>query len=168
MLLYYLQQAAQRIPAEEQNQHRKRIAEDLEFYQHWLYPRIERFYATMGWATDGGYSWEPPPVASERGTSGGASDEPSSEHLRYRSCFWRIVRRSPIRRAFGRQQRRVNDQDREPVAHASAPQVGARGLSLGNSSCVCCVPGWFVTQIETCSCFPLVRASYRTETWNHR
>lgn len=139
MLLYYLQQAAQRIPAEEQNQHRKRIAEDLEFYQLWLYPRIERFYATMGWATDGGYSWEPPPVASESDTSGVAFDEPSPEHLRCRSCFWRIGGRRPIRGTFGRQQRRVNGQDREPVAHASAPQVGARGLSLREFlMCVLC------------------------------
>ena len=52
MFLYCLKQAARRITADEGNCHFQRIAEDEEFYKHWLFPRFERFYNRRGWAVD--------------------------------------------------------------------------------------------------------------------
>lgn len=54
MFLYCLKQTARRITADEGNCHFQRIAEDEEFYKHWLFPRFERFYNRRGWAVDGG------------------------------------------------------------------------------------------------------------------
>lgn len=53
MFLYCLKQAARRINGDERNEHRQRILGD-KFYEHWLYPRFERFYGQRGWAFDGG------------------------------------------------------------------------------------------------------------------
>ena len=50
MFLYYLREAAKRIPVDESNCHRERILQDEEFYKNWLVPRIERFYREKGWA----------------------------------------------------------------------------------------------------------------------
>lgn len=52
MFLYCLKQAARRISTDESNHHRHRIAEDADFYEHWLVPRIERFYKKRGWSVD--------------------------------------------------------------------------------------------------------------------
>lgn len=54
MFLYCLQQAAKGIRADDENPHRKRILEDEEFYQNWLYPRFKRFYSQRGWRFDSG------------------------------------------------------------------------------------------------------------------